>query len=83
MDESHLWGMRLVHAHLPVVVIVRIKDGDLAGLLQEQDFKVPKNVGHGLLETLAVRVWKSQAGQGDFAALLDDLRRLRLQNWIV
>src|SRR6202011_1411336 len=74
--------MRLIHAHLAELMIVVIEDGDPVRLLEDADFKVPKNIRHWLLLTLVVRVRKGPPGQRDFAALLDDLRGLGFQDRI-
>ena len=61
----HGWNdffrMRLVHPHLAEVIIVLVDDGDFVRLLQQLDVEVPKDVGHGILETLVVGVRKCEA----------------------
>src|SRR6266550_720296 len=65
--------MRLVHAHIADLMIVRIDDGDLVRSLEHLHSNVPKNKGHSSGPTLIARsrIWHS--GQRDFAMSLHDL----------
>src|ERR1700676_5189330 len=74
--------VRLVHAHLAELMIMMIKDDCPVRLLEHLDLEVPEDIRYRLLQTLVVRVGKTPAGQGYLAAPLDDLRSLRLQDWI-
>ena len=75
-----LCRMRLVHPHMANLVIFVIEEGNLAGLLEYLDCRGGKNEGYPAGPTLVARRRIADAGQRHFAVLLDDVRRLRLQD---
>ena len=75
-----LSDLRRLDQDLPVILIVRIEDRDLVRLLQHLDLKIPKDVGHGIEQTLVVRIRECLARPRDFAELLDDIGGPRLQD---
>src|SRR6516164_4130659 len=59
----HMRRMRLVQAHLAELMIERIKDRDLIGLLEQVHSIIDENEWHLLGPTLVARGWIGLAGQ--------------------
>src|SRR5262245_52219556 len=72
--------MRLIHAD--VTELIAVKDDDLVRLLEHPHCNYPKNIGHGFGPTLVGRGRRAHAAYLHFAMLLDEFRRLGLQDRI-
>src|SRR5262249_32282977 len=81
--RGELRGMRLIHTHMPDLMIVVIDEGDLVRLLEElHSLLESENKGHALGPALSARVPKRNAAQFDFPMLPHYLRRLGLEDRI-
>src|SRR5579862_5809934 len=74
--------MRLVHPHVTELMIEGIEDRDLPRLLQDLHPVIGKNEGQLFGPTLIAGGWKAHACRGNFAELLYDIGRPRLQDRI-
>ena len=65
--------MLLIQPHMPVVIVVRINQGDPIGLLQHPHAEIPEQIRQRVLQAHVVRIRIGDAGRRDFAELLDRL----------
>src|SRR2546423_6304664 len=59
-----------------------IKNRNLAGLLQKLNVEIPKDIGHRVLRTLIVGIWKGSPGERNRSTLPQHLGGVRLQDGV-
>ena len=72
--------MRLVHAHVPDLVVIGIEDRDPVRPLQHLHADVPQDKWHAAGPALVARRRIGHAGRRDFTVLSDDIRSVRLED---